>query len=242
MKFFACEFCCPHSLKKVYTFKQAILVFLPALMAVVGMLLGWGLGLGVCNILKVWIFISLIYISKRLSAFFSSLVCQVGLRSLNLGICPKLNILSIEAAFMVSLELKGCGVLSEAFVNCPLLTSLDASFCRLCCICFFLRFLLVCPLMFIVWNYSRLTDDCLSATTASCPLIESLILMSCPLIGSDGLCSLSSLPNLTVLDLSYTFLVNLQPVFESCSQLKVWFVIECFVIFVCFRILGFLLL
>ncbi|TKY58006.1 F-box/LRR-repeat protein 15 [Spatholobus suberectus] len=123
--------------------------------------------------------------------------CPVGLRSLNLGICPKLNILSIEAMFMVSLELKGCGVLSEASLNCPLLTSLDASFC------------------------SQLTDECLSATTASCPLIESLILMSCPSIGLDGLCSLRWLPNLTLLDLSYTFLVNLQPVFESCSQLKV---------------------
>ncbi|OIW21891.1 hypothetical protein TanjilG_13838 [Lupinus angustifolius] len=123
--------------------------------------------------------------------------CPVGLRSLNLGICPKLNILNIEALFMVSLELKGCGVLSEASLNCPLLTSLDASFC------------------------SQLTDDFLSATTVSCPLIESLILMSCPSIGLDGLCSLRWLPNITVLDLSYTFLVNLQPVFESCSQLKV---------------------
>ncbi|KAE9586892.1 putative F-box domain, leucine-rich repeat domain, L domain-containing protein [Lupinus albus] len=123
--------------------------------------------------------------------------CPVGLRSLNLGICPKLNMLSIEAPFMVSLELKGCGLLSKAFINCPLLTSLDASFC------------------------SQLTDEDLSATTASCPLIESLILMSCASIGSDGLRSLHWLPNLTVLDLSYTFLVNLQPVFESCSQLKV---------------------
>ncbi|KAI4337187.1 hypothetical protein L6164_015633 [Bauhinia variegata] len=123
--------------------------------------------------------------------------CPVGLRSLNLGICPKLDVLSIEAPAMVSLELKGCGVLSEASINCPLLTSLDASFC------------------------SQLMDDCLSATTASCPLIESLILMSCPSIGSDGLCSLRWLPNLTFLDLSYTFLTNLLPVFESCSQLKV---------------------
>ncbi|RDX77207.1 F-box/LRR-repeat protein 15, partial [Mucuna pruriens] len=123
--------------------------------------------------------------------------CPVGLSSLNLGICPKLNTLSIEAPFMISLELKGCGVLSEAFINCPLLTSLDASFC------------------------SQLTDDCLSATTISCPLIQSLILMSCSSIGSDGLRSLYCLPNLTVLDLSYTFLVNLQPVFDSCLQLKV---------------------
>ena len=45
--------------------------------------------------------------------------------------------------------------------------------------------------------------------------------MSCPSIGSAGLRSLYCLPNLTVLDLSYTFLVNLQPVFDSCLQLKV---------------------
>ena len=55
---------------------------------------------------------------------------QVALQLLNLGICPKLNMLSIEAPFMESLELKGCGVLPEATINCPLLASLDASFCR----------------------------------------------------------------------------------------------------------------
>ncbi|KAD3068194.1 hypothetical protein E3N88_36074 [Mikania micrantha] len=125
-------------------------------------------------------------------------ICSpVGLRSLNLGICPKLNTLKIEAPTMVLLELKGCGVLSEASINCPMLTSLDASFC------------------------SQLKDDCLSATTVSCPLIESLILMSCTSVGSDGLISLRCLPNLTSLDLSYTFLTNLQPVFDSCMHLKV---------------------
>ncbi|CAK9168656.1 unnamed protein product [Ilex paraguariensis] len=123
--------------------------------------------------------------------------CPVGLRSLNLGICPKLNVLHIDAPQMVSLELKGCGVLSEACINCPLLTSLDASFC------------------------SQLKDDCLSATTVSCPLIESLILMSCPSVGSEGLSSLRSLPHLILLDLSYTFLIDLHPVFESCLQLKI---------------------
>ncbi|CAA3012413.1 F-box LRR-repeat 15 [Olea europaea subsp. europaea] len=121
----------------------------------------------------------------------------VGLKSLNLGICPKLNVLHIEAPQMVSLELKGCGILSDASINCPLLTSLDASFC------------------------SQLKDDCLSATTLSCPLIESLVLMSCPSICPIGLLSLRCLPNLTYLDLSYTFLVNLQPVFDSCLYLKV---------------------
>ncbi|XP_050379673.1 uncharacterized protein LOC126797025 [Argentina anserina] len=44
----------------------------------------------------------------------------VGLRALNLGICPN----------MVLLELKGCVVLSEASIICPLSTSLDASFYR----------------------------------------------------------------------------------------------------------------
>ncbi|EYU20299.1 hypothetical protein ABFS82_01G007800 [Erythranthe guttata] len=121
----------------------------------------------------------------------------VGLRSLNMGICPKLSELHIEAPLMVSLELKGCGVLSEASIYCPLLTSLDASFC------------------------SQLKDDCLSATTSSCPVIESLVLMSCPSVGPDGLSSLHCLPNLIFLDLSYTFLVNLQPVFDSCLYLKV---------------------
>ncbi|GKD80427.1 F-box family protein, partial [Tanacetum coccineum] len=116
--------------------------------------------------------------------------CPVGLQSLNLGICPKLNTLNIDAPSMVLLELKGCGVLSQAVINCPLLNSLDASFC------------------------SQLKDDFLSVTTASCPLIESLILMSCPSIGSDGLISLRWLPHLTSLDLSYTFLLDLQPVFD----------------------------
>ncbi|KAF8388734.1 hypothetical protein HHK36_025414 [Tetracentron sinense] len=123
--------------------------------------------------------------------------CPVGLQSLNLGICPKLNVLHIEAPNMLLLELKGCGVLSEASINCPRLASLDASFC------------------------SQLKDDFLSKTTASCPLIELLILMSCPSLGPDGLTSLRWLPYLTLLDLSYTFLMNLQPVFESCLQLKI---------------------
>ncbi|KAH9619086.1 hypothetical protein KSS87_017375 [Heliosperma pusillum] len=121
----------------------------------------------------------------------------VGLLSLNLGICPKLISLHIEAPCMVGLELKGCGVLSEVSIDCPLLTSLDASFC------------------------SQLEDDCLSATATSCPLIEKLILMSCPSIGSDGLSTLCLLKNLTYLDLSYTFLMDLEAVFKSCLSLTV---------------------
>lgn len=64
-------------------------------------------------------------------------------------------------------------------------------------------------------------DESLSGTVVLCPLIEQLTLSSCLAIGDDGLYSLSCLGSLTLLDLSYTFLINLQPVFDSCSQLKV---------------------
>lgn len=64
-------------------------------------------------------------------------------------------------------------------------------------------------------------DESLSTTTFSCPRIESLILSSCLSIGSDGLSSLHWLRRLTLLDLSYTFLMNLQPVFDTCLQLVV---------------------
>lgn len=123
--------------------------------------------------------------------------CPVGLESLNLGICPKLSVLHIEAPNMSILELKGCGVLSQASIICPHLTSLDASFCR------------------------QLMDDSLSRTAEACPLIEHLILSSCLSIGISGLSSLQCLHKLTFLDLSYTFLMNLKPVFDNCPQLKV---------------------
>ncbi|KAJ3702504.1 hypothetical protein LUZ61_006209 [Rhynchospora tenuis] len=121
----------------------------------------------------------------------------VGLESLNLGICPKLSTVHIEAPIMTTLELKGCGVLSKASIKCPCLVSLDASFCR------------------------QFVDGSLSGTVVDCPLIEQLTLSSCLAIGDDGLYSLSCLDRLTLLDLSYTFLYNLQPVFDSCSRLKV---------------------
>ncbi|XP_062205035.1 F-box/LRR-repeat protein 15-like isoform X6 [Phragmites australis] len=127
----------------------------------------------------------------------SASLCPVGLETLNLGICPKLNVLHIESPNMSILELKGCGVLSQASINCPSLTSLDASFCR------------------------QLVDDSLTCTAEACPLIEHLILSSCLSVGIDGLSSLHCLHKLTLLDLSYTFLINLKPVFDSCPQLKI---------------------
>ncbi|CAM6098750.1 unnamed protein product [Calypogeia fissa] len=121
----------------------------------------------------------------------------VGLLSLNLGICPHLVKLRVEASQMTSLDLRGCGVLSQAVLRCPALLSLDASYC------------------------SQLGDDCLDETTASCPSIQSLVLASCPSVGPVGLLSLKRLKDLTTLDLSYTFLTDLSPIFEACPGLKV---------------------
>ncbi|OAY80788.1 F-box/LRR-repeat protein 15 [Ananas comosus] len=135
--------------------------------------------------------------------------CPVGLESLNLGICPKLSVLEIEAPKMLILELKGCGVLSQASINCPCLKSLDASFCRL-------HSVLVSTLVVL-----QFVDDSLSTTVALCPNIECLILSSCLSVGIDGLSSLHWLRQLTLLDLSYTFLTNLQPVVDTCSQLMI---------------------
>lgn len=58
------------------------------------------------------------------------ILSQVGLVSLNLGICPHLRTLEIEAVNMTTLDLRGCGVLSQASIRCPHLSSLDASYCR----------------------------------------------------------------------------------------------------------------
>ncbi|EMS46086.1 hypothetical protein TRIUR3_24741 [Triticum urartu] len=66
----------------------------------------------------------------------------------------------------------------------------------------------------------QLMDDSLSQTAEACPLIEHLILSSCLSIDVRGLSSLHCLQKLALLDLSYTFLMNLKPVFDSCLQLK----------------------
>lgn len=122
---------------------------------------------------------------------------RVQLPALNLGICPRLTALSVRSTTLTTLELGGCGRLSELEVKCPALQSLD---CRYC---------------------SQLSDSCLERLAATSPGISSLILAACPALSSSGLTSLGSLRALTSLDLSYTFLHTLDPVFEQCSQLKV---------------------
>ncbi|XP_042452091.1 F-box/LRR-repeat protein 15-like isoform X1 [Zingiber officinale] len=121
----------------------------------------------------------------------------VGLELLDLGICPRLSVLQIEAPSMQVLELKGCGILSEAYISCSCLKSLDASFCR------------------------NLSDESLSRTARSCLQIGSLVLSSCQSVAFDGLSSLHLLRHLVLLDLSYTFVTDLQPVFDNCFKLAV---------------------
>ena len=94
-------------------------------------------------------------------------------------------------------------------------------FCHL--LMFNLSFFFTSKLIDMSCIYRQFMDESLSTTAASCPHIESLILSSCLSIGPVGLSSLHWLHHLTLLDLSYTFLMNLQPVFDTCSRLVVSF-------------------
>ena len=90
---------------------------------------------------------------------------------------------------------------------------------RFICDCFNWLYILILALFFI--SHSELDDQFLEAATTACPLIQSLILACCPLIGPSGLSTLEKLSNLTTLDLSYTFLTDLTPIYKSCMKLKV---------------------
>lgn len=68
---------------------------------------------------------------------------------------------------------------------------------------------------------SQLGDECLTTTTFACPAIQHLVLANCFLVGPAGLLALKKLVDLTMLDLSYTFLTDLSPIFEACPRLKV---------------------
>ncbi|MBA0868614.1 hypothetical protein Goshw_016326, partial [Gossypium schwendimanii] len=165
------------------------------------------------------------------------------LKSLVLDNCESLTALQFSSTSFVSLLLVGCRDITTLDLACPCLEKIcldgcdhleRASFCPVA-----LRSLNlgICPKL----NTLRINapdmvslelKGCgvLSDASINCPPLKSLdasfcrsslILMSCPSIGSDGLYSLRWLPNLTTLDLSYTFLTNLQPVFDSCFHLKV---------------------
>eukprot|EP00898_Chlorokybus_atmophyticus_P001043 jgi/Chlat1/193/Chrsp1S03263 len=120
----------------------------------------------------------------------------VGLTELNLGICPRLDSLTLLAPQLTNLELRGCGKLSRIAIAAPQLTTIDASYCN------------------------QIDDSCLEATSNHCTSLRTLVLAACPGVGSAGLATLKRLPHLTFLDLSYTDLSDLMPVFSSCPALE----------------------
>ena len=76
--------------------------------------------------------------------------------------------------------LRGCGVLAKLLLDCPVLETLDATFC------------------------ARLGNAALAGAIASAPPLRSLVLSVCQSLDAAGLSSLRALESLRVLDLSYT--------------------------------------
>lgn len=124
-------------------------------------------------------------------------LAPIALAGLNLSICPRLSDLEVEAPLIASLDLRSCGALRWAKLDCPRLTLLDASYC------------------------SQLSDSVLAEVALACPALETLVLAACPEVGPPGLRALAASKRLRVLDLSYTFLTELQAVYDACSSLQV---------------------
>ncbi|KAK9836189.1 hypothetical protein WJX81_007802 [Elliptochloris bilobata] len=119
----------------------------------------------------------------------------VGVEALALGTCPSLAALELAAPCMRLLDIRGCGVLAELSLNCPSLAILDATFC------------------------ARLGNAALAGAIASAPPLQSLVLSVCQSLDAAGLQPLQALQTLRVLDLSYTEIQGLEPVFSACPGL-----------------------
>jgi hypothetical protein len=105
----------------------------------------------------------------------------VGLdHQLDMGICPRLEELHLEAPLLRSLQLCGCGFLRLLTLACPALASLNTTFC------------------------SRMDSMCLVAVPQACPALTRLQLAYCSTALPSMLPNLCQLKGLTNLDLSYT--------------------------------------
>lgn len=120
----------------------------------------------------------------------------VGVASLQLGSCASLLSLNLTAPALTSLDLRGCAMLTQMELQCPQLQQLDTSFC------------------------SSLTDEALRRAVAPCPPLQRLVLSVCHLLGAPGLEHLAALSTLTLLDISYTTVEDLAPVYSSCPGLR----------------------
>ncbi|WIA32287.1 hypothetical protein OEZ86_003133 [Tetradesmus obliquus] len=128
---------------------------------------------------------------------------QVGLPSLSLGGCSGLTGLELSSSSLHKLDLRGCGQLTQLLLDCPGLHSMDATFC------------------------SELGDAGVASAVANAPPLTQLVLSVCCQVGSSGLQALSALSTLQELDLSYTEVSDLRPVFASCPQLRTLSLSSC---------------
>lgn len=128
---------------------------------------------------------------------------QVGLPSLSLGGCSGLTGLELSSSSLHKLDLRGCGQLTQLLLDCPGLHSMDATFC------------------------SELGDAGVASAVANAPPLTQLVLSVCCQVGSSGLQALSALSTLQELDLSYTEVSGLRPVFASCPQLRTLSLSSC---------------
>ncbi|KAL0042836.1 hypothetical protein WJX79_001077 [Trebouxia sp. C0005] len=120
---------------------------------------------------------------------------QVGLSSLCLGTCPHLISLAVATSQLHTMDLKGCNLLQALKLTCPSLSALDATFC------------------------TQLDSLTLSRGLAGAPHLDSLVLSVCmgldPVIPTD----LTSIVNLSLLDLSYTGIQDLRAIAQCCPRL-----------------------
>ncbi len=123
---------------------------------------------------------------------------NISVPALSMGACSALTQLELASDTVTSLDLRGCGCLRSLQLNCPALKSIDAKFC------------------------GELSDECIQAALAHAPPLERLVLSVCPLVGDKGLAALGVLSGLVYLDLSYTEVQDLAPVYQvigvECSR------------------------
>ncbi|KAL3153253.1 hypothetical protein ABBQ38_011604 [Trebouxia sp. C0009 RCD-2024] len=120
---------------------------------------------------------------------------QVDLTTLCLGTCPHLTGLTVSAPQLKTMDLKGCNVLNDLQLNCPSLATLDATFC------------------------TQLDSLALSRALTGAPRLDALVLSVC--MGLDPVIAptVTSTAYLSLLDLSYTGLEDLEGIAQCCPRL-----------------------
>uniref|UniRef100_A0A0D3BLP8 F-box domain-containing protein n=1 Tax=Brassica oleracea var. oleracea TaxID=109376 RepID=A0A0D3BLP8_BRAOL len=132
------------------------------------------------------------------------------LKSLILDNCESLTEVRFCNSSLSSLSLVGCRAVTSLALKCPRLEQICLDGCDNLETVFFK------PVAVRSLNLGICPK--LSVLSIEAPYMVSLDLKC---FGSDAFSSLKGLQNLIVLDLSYTCVMNLEPIFKSCIQLKV---------------------